>query len=522
MQKDIIINATEYETRLAILEDSKLVELLVERPEAERMVGDIYKGVVKSVLPGMQAAFLDLGLDKSAFLHFSDIGDSKSQLDLLYEAEFADDEEEGRKPKKPKKQLHSIQEILKEGQEILVQVTKEPIGTKGSRVTTELSLAGRYVVLVPGEDHVGVSRKIYDWGEKKRLKRIAYETKPDGFGCIIRTVAMGKDKKELRADMKHLARLWKDILRRAEKKKAPFLVHKDISMIHSVMRDVLTPDANSVVVDSKKEYKRILSYLKSVARGLRSKVRLYDGEVPIFDAFGIEPEIEKMLDRKVWVKKGAYFLIDQTEAMVTIDVNTGRFVGRTSQEATVLKTNLEAAREIARQIRLRDIGGLIIVDFIDMEHGENRRRVFEEFKGAFRHDRSKNSILPISEFGLVEMTRERIRPSILHTLSEICPCCGGIGRLLSKHTVAAKIERWFKRAKVALGSRDYRLTVHPDVARVLEDSKTSRLRKLGKALKLDIELVKNDDLPTDEFRVFDLGQQLDVTDMFKSRKTVSS
>jgi ribonuclease G len=515
MQKDIIINVTEFETRLAILEDSKLVELLVERPEAERMVGDIYKGVVKTVLPGMQAAFIDLGLEKSAFLHFSDIGDSKSQLDLLYEVEFGEEEEE---PKKKKKQPKSIQEVLKEGQEILVQVTKEPIGTKGSRVTTELSLPGRYVVMVPGEDHVGVSRKVYDWGEKKRLKRLAYETKPDGFGCIIRTVAQGKDKKDLKADMRHLGRLWKNIVKQAEKKKAPVLLHKDIGMIHSVMRDVLTPEINSVMVDSKREYKRIQSYLKIVAKSLRSNVRFYDGEVPIFDAFGIEPEIEKTLERKVWVKKGAYFVIDQTEAMVTIDVNTGRFVGKTTQESTVLKTNLEAVKEIARQIRLRDIGGLIIVDFIDMERAENRRKVFEEFKAAFKYDRSKNSILPISDFGLIEMTRERIRPSILHTLSDTCPCCGGIGRLLSKKTVAAKIERWFKRAKVGTKCKNYRLMIHPDVAKVLEDPKENRLRKLSKTLKLQIEVAKNEDLPTDQFRVFDLDQQMEVTEIFKSKK----
>jgi len=314
MQKDIIINASEYETRLAILEDLKLVELLVERPEAERMVGDIYKGVVKAVLPGMQAAFLDLGLEKSAFLHFSDIGDSKAKLDLLYEAEFLEEEEEEKekKKKKTKKLPQSIQEVLKEGQEILVQVTKEPIGNKGSRVTTQLSLAGRYVVLVPGEDHVGVSRKVYDWAEKKRLKRLAYEIKPDGFGCIIRTVAEGKQRKELKSDIKNLSRLWKSIIKQAEKKNPPVLLYKDIGLIYSIMRDILTGEVESVVVDSKKEYRKILSYLKSVAKSLRSKVKLYDGKVPIFDAYNIETEIEKMLDRKVWVKKGAYFVIDQT------------------------------------------------------------------------------------------------------------------------------------------------------------------------------------------------------------------
>lgn len=515
MQKDIIINASEYETRLAILEDLKLVELLVERPEAERMVGDIYKGVVKTVLPGMQAAFLDLGLEKSAFLHFSDIRDPKSQLDLLYEAEFLEEEEE---KKKAKRLPENIQDILKEKQEILVQVTKEPIGTKGSRVTTHLSLAGRYVVLVPGEDHVGVSRKISHWGEKKRLKRLAYEIKPDGFGCIIRTVAQGKQRRELKSDIKNLSRFWKKITKQADKKEAPVLLHKDIGLIYSVMRDILTPDVKSVVVDSKREYKKILSYLRNIAKTLRSKVKLYQGKVPVFDAYNIEPEIEKMLDRKVWVKKGAYFVIDQTEAMVTIDVNTGRFVGKTTQESTVLKTNLEAAREIARQIRLRDIGGLIIVDFIDMESAENRKKVFEEFKAAFRNDRSKNSILPISEFGLIEMTRERIRPSILHTLSETCPCCGGIGRMISKETVAMKIERWFKRARVGAECRNYRMMVHPNVAQILQDAKASRIRKLSDNLKLDIELVKDENLSSEEFKVFDLDQQTEVTDMFKSRR----
>jgi ribonuclease G len=516
MQKDIIINVSEYETRLAVLEDLKLVELLVERPQAERMVGDIYKGSVKSVLPGMQAAFVDVGLEKTAFLHFSDMKDFESQLDLLYEAELLEEEEETKKDKK--KVPERIQDILKKGQEILVQVTKEPISTKGARVTTQLSLPGRYVVLVPGEDHVGVSRKISNWTEKRRLKRLAYEVKPEGFGCIVRTVAEGKQKRELKSDIKNLARFWKRIVKQAEKSKAPALLHKDIGLIYSVMRDVLSPEVEKVVVDSKKEYKRILSYLKAAARTLRSKVENYEGKVPIFDAYNIEPEIEKMLDRKVWIKKGAYFLIDQTEAMVTIDVNTGRFVGKTTQESTVLKTNLDAAREIARQIRLRDIGGLIIVDFIDMELRENRKKVFEEFKAGFRHDRSKNSILPISDFGLIEMTRERIRPSILHTLSGTCPCCGGIGRIVSKETVAMKIERWFKRAKVSAGCKHYRLTVHPDVGQVLGDQKTGRLVKLSKELKLDIELVKDQELASDEFRVVDLDQNMDVTDMFKSRR----
>lgn len=516
MKKDIIINVSEYETRLAIIEELKLVELLVERPEKERMVGDIYQGVVKAVLPGMQAAFIDIGLDKSAFLHFSDLGDFKSKLDILYEADLLEEEEGLEKLKKPPE---NIQDVLKEGREIFVQITKEPIGTKGPRVTTQLSLPGRYMVLVPGEDHVGVSRKISHWAEKRRLKRLAYELLPDGFGCIVRTVAEGKDKKELKSDMKNLVKLWKRIKKQAERKEAPALLHKDIGMVSSIMRDILTPEVNSVIVDSKKEYKKILSYLKFIARSLRFKVKLYEGKVPIFDAYNIEPEIEKMLERKVWIKKGAYFVIDQTEAMVTIDVNTGRFVGKSTQESTVLKTNLEATKEIARQIRLRDIGGLIVIDFIDMESPENRKKVFEEFRTAFRNDRSKNSILPISDFGLVEMTRERIRPSILHTLSDMCPCCQGIGRVISKETVAMKIERWFRRAKVSSKSKRYKLFVNPELSKILMGGKMDRIQKWNKELKLEIALVKDERLTPENFRVFSEDEGLDLTELFKGQKT---
>jgi len=427
------------------------------------------------------------------------------------------EEEEG--IEKLEKPPQSIQEVLKKDQEIFVQVTKEPIGTKGPRVTTQLSLPGRYVVLVPGEDHVGVSRKISNWAEKRRLKRLAYELLPDGFGCIVRTVAEGRYKKELKSDMKNLVRLWKKIKRQAEKKEVPALLHKDIGMVSSIMRDILTPEVNSVIVDSKKEYKKILSYLKSIARSLRFKVKLYEGKVPVFDAYNIEPEIEKMLERKVWIKKGAYFVIDQTEAMVTIDVNTGRFVGKSTQESTVLKTNLEAAKEIARQIRLRDIGGLIIIDFIDMESAENRKKVFEEFRTAFKNDRSKNSILPISDFGLVEMTRERIRPSILHTLSKPCPCCQGIGRVITKETVAMKIERWFKRAKVGSKTKRYKLFVNPELCEILMNGRMNRIQKLHRELKLDIELIEDEKLPTERFQVFSVDEKKDVTDLFEKVKS---
>lgn len=505
-QKDIIINLSEFETRIAILENSKLMELWVERPEKERMVGDIYKGIVKAVLPGMQAAFLEIGLEKSAFLHISDITE-------LYEADFLEEEElsQRKKRKSPK----NIKELLKKGQEVLVQVMKEPMGTKGSKVTSQLSLAGRYLVLVPGEEHIGVSRKITEREEKKRLKKLVFELKPEGFGAIIRTAAERKERKEFKNDIRLLLKLWKKIRKEAEKKKAPSLVHKDMGMIASVIRDQLSAEVNQVMIDSKREYKKIRSYLRVIAPNLRQKIMLYDKDIPIFDFYNIESQIEKMLDRKVWLKKGSYIVIDQTEALVTIDVNTGRFVGRSNQHSTILRTNLEAAREIARQIRLRDIGGLIIVDFIDMSSSEDRRKVFEEFKASFRNDRSKHSILPISDFGLIEMTRERIRPSLLYTFSEPCPVCDGIGRVLSKETLASKIERWFKRAKVHSVDKKFKLIVNPEVYRILTQGKVSRIKKLCKMLRIEIDAAEDESLSTDEFRVFSLEEEIEVTERFK-------
>ncbi|MDH4222909.1 MAG: Rne/Rng family ribonuclease [candidate division Zixibacteria bacterium] len=506
MQKDIIINSTEYETRIAILEDSKLMELWVERPEKERMVGDIYKGIVKAVLPGMQAAFLELGLEKNAFLHISDITE-------LYEADFSEEESAQRTRVKSRK---NIEEVLKKGQELLVQIMKEPIGTKGPKVTSQLSLAGRCLVLVPGEEHIGVSRKIAEREEKKRLREAVSGIKPEGFGVIIRTIAEGKVQNELKNDFRFLLKLWSRIKKEAEKKKAPSLVHKDMGMITSVIRDQLSPEVNQVLIDSKWEFKKMRSSLRVITPALRQKVILYDKEIPIFDYYNVENQIEKMLDRKVWLRRGAHIVIDQTEAMVTIDVNTGRFVGRSDQHATILRTNLEAAREIARQIRLRDIGGLIIVDFIDMYSPEDRRKVFEEFRTSFRNDRSKHSFLPISDFGLIEMTRERIRPSLLYTFSEPCPACDGAGRILSRETLASKIERWFKRAKTRSVDKRYKLLVNPEVFKVLTEGRGGRINKLCKMLRLEIYPEKDESLPVDEFKIFSLDEEKEVTERFKA------
>ena len=501
LKRDIIINVSEFETRLAILENSKLVELWVERPEAERRIGDIYKGMIKSVFPGMQAAFIDIGLEKNAFLHVSDLG---IPPDLWDEKAFH----------RKRKTHQKIEDVLKKDHEILIQIIKESLGTKGPRVSSQISLPGRYLVLVPGEERLAVSRKIKDPGERKRLKSLVSGLKPQGFGIIIRTVAEGKEKREFKSDIKMLAKMWHNIKKKAEKKKAPALIHEDIGMISGIMRDTLSPQVNEVVVDSKFEYKKILSYLRSIAPAYRSRVRLYNNDIPIFDFYNIEPELEKMLSRKVWLKKGAYIVIDQTEAMVTIDINTGRFVGKSSQPQTILNANLEAAKEIARQIRLRDIGGLLIIDFIDMESREDRRKVYDEFKTALRNDRSKFSILPISDFGLIEMTRERTKPSFIFTYSDPCPCCGGTGRVVSAETQAAKLERWFKRARILTVDREYNLIVSEELYKILAEGRRSRINSLQKQLRLKIEVTKDTSLPPEGYKIL-TKEDLDITDKFK-------
>lgn len=515
LDKEIYVNVTEHETRIAIKEDGKLVELYVERPEKERIVGDIYKGRVTAVLPGIQAAFVNIGLEKAGFLHFSDMSDHRGESNILSGLDVFD--ENGKEiPSRTKYSKNtSIATVLKKEQELLVQVIKEPITTKGPRLTTEISLPGRYIVLLPGARHIGVSRKISSWNEKKRLRKIASEFLPENFGMIIRTVAEGRERKDFAADIKLLTKMWKKMKKRLDSAEAPALVHKDIEPTTGVIRDLFTPEVSKVVIDDKKEYRKFLSYLKEVASGLRSRVELYKGDVPLLDEFEVEPEIEKMFSRKVWLKKGGYIVIDQTEALVTIDVNTGRFTGKAKVEDAIFETNIHAAREIARQIRLRDIGGILIVDFIDMENKEHRRKVFEEFKNALKRDRSQTYISSISDLGLIEMTRQRVRPSFMYTLSDPCPVCSGIGRVLSKESVAMKVERWFKRAAAANGKDHYQLVASPQVIELLTDGLDSRIRKMEKQLKLTIDLIRDTSLHPEEFHVICAKDEQDVTEKFR-------
>jgi ribonuclease G len=511
MRKDIIINSTESETRIGILEDGQLIELFMERPEKERTVGDVYKGRVARVLPGVHAAFIDIGQKQDAFLHFSDISE--------YTFEFGgfddDDDEEytGRKTK-PGRDGDNGSPQLKAGQEILVQITKEPISNKGSRVTSWISLPGRFIVLVPDDERVGVSKKISNHNEKRRLRRLAHALRPTGFGIIVRTVAEGKDAESLKADLDHLVKVWQRIKNSAEKVRAPALIHKDMAMASSVIRDLFTNDVDRVVIDSKKLHREIITYLRNVSPNLVPRVEQYRGSKPIFDAFNIEPEIEKAMERKVWLKNGGYIIIEPTEALVSIDVNSGKFVGKKDHESNSLQTNLEASREIARQLKLRDLGGLIVIDFIDMSDERNRRRVFDEFKRELSKDRAKTSITSISEFGLMEMTRQRVRPSVMTVFSEICQTCAGTGRVLSRETILNKINRWFKRFRASSKDRRLKLTVRPDIAEYIRSKKI--LWKLELKYLTLIELVSDENIKHDEFFFYSKSRKKDITEEYKA------
>ncbi|MBI4550720.1 MAG: Rne/Rng family ribonuclease [Candidatus Latescibacteria bacterium] len=514
MRKDIIVEAATHETRIAILEDNQLVELMVERPEHERIVGNICKGIVTAVLPSIQAAFVDIGMEKAAFLHASDIVGPSDLIDIEEEEDGASGQSgrgrEGRERERP------IQEMLREGQEVLVQITKESIGTKGPRVTAQVSLPGRFLVLVPNENYVGVSRRIEDWAEKRRLRELAKTLKPPDVGVIVRTAALGKTEMEFQADLKMLSKLWNRVSTQAQKVRPPAVIHKDMEITSSFIRDLFTPDIESVVIDSKEVYKETLSYLRTVAPQLRTRVHLYEGTAPIFDAYGIESEIEKALHRKVWLKHGGYIVIDHTEALVSIDVNSGRYAGSQDHEQAAFQTNLEAAREIARQLKLRDNGGIIVIDFIDMEEKGHRRRVLQELQNVLKRDRARTRVSEISEFGLIEMTRQRVRPSLLHTFSEACPICDGTGRVMSRLTVVTRIGRWLKRAKATLREKRLRLTVHPSVAQCLYDNDREKLRELEKEYRIQIDIVEDPFLHVEEYRVFSTKRDLDITDEFKS------
>jgi len=504
VKQSIVINADSYETRIAILEDGELAELLVERAEQRRHVGDIYKGRVNAVLPGMQAAFVDLGLPKTGFLHASDLAENLSDLE-----DISDLEENGDRRRR-RFQVPKIEDHLKKGQEILVQITKESIGTKGPRVTQQVSLPGRFCVLMPGVDHVGVSRRIEDRNERQRIKAIIGDLKPKSVGLIARTAGEGKGDPDFAADVKHLTKTWAKIDRKSSSVRAPALVHRELEMTASLIRDLFTEDVEEVIIDDKESFGETQAYLKAVSPELRDRVKLYRGHDPIFDAYEIESQIEKTFERKVWLKKGGYICIDHAEALVAIDVNTGRFTGKKNQEETIFRTNMEAAKEVPRQLRLRDIGGIIVVDFIDMEIEGNKRAVIDELRKELRKDRARTKAFAVSELGLVEMTRQRERSSLLHYYTEDCPHCGGLGKVPSPETMLVKLERAMRRVSAIGTDRRITLRVAPEVALFFVEQEARRFAELEKRFKIQVDLKDDPQLKRGEMKVITAKKQ-DIT-----------
>ncbi len=496
MANELVINVTSQETRVALLEDRVLVEIYIERKKERGIIGNIYKGKVVKVLPGMQAAFVDIGLEKASFLYVSDVHGAMEE----YEEMMAPGEEFPNALSFPSQ----IEDLLSEGQEILVQVSKEPLGSKGTRVTSHITLPGRYLVYMPMVDHVGVSRRIKDERERKRLREAVLSMRPPSGGFIIRTASEGADPEDIRNDMEFLLQLWNNILRKKESASAPCLIHSDLAMVLRVIRDILSPQVNRIIVDSKEDYENILSFIHTYMPKQKVEVVLYEKEEPIFDAYGIEMEIDKLLERKVWLKSGGYIVIDTCEALVAIDVNTGRYVGKRNLADTILKTNLEAAKEIAYQLRLRNIGGIIIIDFIDMEREGDREKVFQAFEEALRRDRQKMSLFEISELGLVEMTRKRTRENISRILSEPCPYCEGVGLIKSKTTVCYDIFREIERKSSLLGGPTILVEVNPEVADLLYEEERSGVEELEKRLKKKIVVKGKAGFHQEQFNIIEV------------------
>ncbi|MFP4014612.1 MAG: ribonuclease E/G [Chitinispirillaceae bacterium] len=494
MNKKILFNATPTEKRAALLENDKVVELVVERPDYFRLVGNIYRGKVTSILPGIQAAFVDIGLEKCAFLHAADVDPSLllEQGDELMDRYFGQGvSKRGKVPRIP------IEKVLEVGQEILVQVAKEPIGTKGAKITTQISLAGRFLVLVPDTDFIGVSKKTHDMAKRAKLKKLISQIKPPGVGFIVRTIGLKVSEDEFVKEIHMLLDAWRKTQSEALKGTGIKMVHRELGITTRVIRDLFSEDVTEVYVDQKEDYRDVLSYVEALSPALSKRVVFYKDKMPLFDKFNIEKDLERLLKRKVWLKSGGYILIDRTEALVAIDVNTGRNVGKSNLEETIFKTNIDAVGEICRQLRLRDIGGLIVVDFIDMQSMENRRKIEVAMRKALDADPSATASTGLSKFCLMEITRKRVRPELQEFFTDVCHACGGLGWIFSPETVTARIDRDLRRAHKKPST--ITVLVHPAVSAYLNKDRGAVKGMLEKEHNCTLKVVENEEYDQDEF-----------------------
>lgn len=494
MSKEIIVNIEELERRICFVENNVLEEYYIERPESQGLTGNIYRGKVLKVMPGIQAAFVNVGLRKNGFLHISDITEDKA----AYEEVEGEELDVVKQPKTKKKK--NIEDYLKVNDDITVQVVKDSIGSKGPRLSTNISLPGKYVVLLPYSGRRGVSRRIRDKQERESSAKIASQLKlPKNMGVIMRTFAQNKTLEECAEDLKVLRYLWRRILKKFKDADKPALLYSEKDLLARVVRDTLSDDIGRIVVDSKKEFEKLKKYIANYLPKSQTKIELYDGEVPVFHAFNLEKEIEKAFKKKIWLKCGGYVVIEQTEALVAIDVNTGRHLGKNDVENTILKTNLEAAREIARQLRLRNMGGIIIIDFIDMQLKENQLKLLEELQNALKRDKARTHVLPISDIGLVQMTRERDKESLGEMVTNECPYCNGLGYIKDIESICIDIERDLRKIATNGGAEDIKICAHPEVIEQLRSKHDNAIKKIVNKATFKIEFLPVADYHIEEW-----------------------
>jgi ribonuclease G len=527
MNKEMIVSSNGHETMVAILEDDLVAEIFVERERHRGVVGNVYKGRVSKVLPGMQSSFIDLGLERDGFLYVADVIDTLVEFDKL----AGDDDDEagggangggngakgrpegstgsssrGERDRQDRPQ-QKIEELLKEGQEIVVQVVKEPLGTKGARLTSHVTMPGRFLVFMPTVDHIGVSRKIESRDERARLRGIVREFREaHGFtgGVIIRTAAAGRPKEDILGDLDAFHKIWTEMRQRNESSRAPAVLFQEQSIVARLLRDLLTEDFQAIRIDNAQEYQRVLDLIERIMPSLAPKVKLYSKPYPIFDEYGVQAEIDKALKSKVYLKSGGSIVINQTEALVAIDVNTGRFVGKKTSgrlEDTIVKTNLEAVKEIVRQIRLRDLGGIIVLDLIDMDDKKNRQKVYQAVEQELRKDRSPSKALQVSDFGLVIITRKRVKQSLERVLTEPCPYCSGTGVIKSSSTICYEILNEVKKVGPDINGHRLLLRVNPDIARALKEEESAVLKDLRQSIGKDVTVKADVQLHHEQFDV---------------------
>ncbi|MCH8567359.1 MAG: Rne/Rng family ribonuclease [Balneolales bacterium] len=528
MDNQIVIHASGEQKRIALIENGELAQFFIESPENRRSVGDIYLASVHKVMSGIRAAFIDLSTPKDGFLHYSDLGDhleeylvmlngrdsvpDKASAELReFRAKMNDGSISNMSPKEQTVyEQNLIGNLLKPGQKVIVQVVKEPIGSKGPRVSTDITLAGRFLVLIPFGDYVAVSKRIRSYKERRRLRSLIGEMLPNGFGVIVRTVAEAQDEEALREDLKDLHDKWEKIRENLTDSKPTALLHRDLDMTESLVRDLFSKNYNRILIDDAESFKTIKSYIGKVAPSMVKNVQLYKGKEHVFDHMNISKDVNSIFSPRVKMPSGGYLIFEQTEAMYVVDVNSGRYAAKKAQEDNSLKTNLEAAREIGKQLRLRDIGGIIVVDFIDLAQDSNRKKIYDEIKKEFKKDRAKTNILPMSDFGLMQITRQRIRPSVVKSVSKVCPMCGGSGSIVSENTLLSDIDAWISKFKHSYSYRSVDLYVNPFFHSVLcQGLLSTRIKWMFKYF-IHINVISDESVSLNDFKASLRGSDFDI------------